>query len=305
MFIFILRRLWAGLLTLFVVISLTFFMMRLMPGGPFDNERKLPAAIEKNLLARYKLDGTLWEQYSGYIRDVARGDLRLSTKYRNRSVNEIIGQTLPVSLTLGATAFLLALATGITLGSLAAVGHKTWVDRTSMLLAVLSISIPNFVIAPLAILFFALKWTILPVAGWDSPAHLVMPSICLALPFSAYIARLTRNSMLDVINQDYIRTARAKGLGEARVIVKHALKVALLPVVSFSGPLAANLLTGSLVIEEIFKVPGVGAFFVNGVLNRDLFMVGGVVILYSTLLIVFNLAVDVLYPFLDRRIQLT
>ena len=302
---FIIRRLLLGLLTLFVVISLTFLMMRLMPGGPFDKERKLPPAIEKNLLARYDLDGPLWKQYVDYIGDVARGDLRLSTKYRNRSVNEILAQTLPVSLGLGAMAFAISLGVGIALGCAAAVRHRTWMDQTAMLLAVLSISIPSFVIAPLAILCFALKWRLFPVAGWDGPAHVVLPAICLALPFAAYIARLMRASMLEVLNQDFIRTARAKGLGETRIVFKHALKVALLPVVSFSGPLAANMLTGSLVVEEIFKVPGIGAFFVNGVLNRDLFMVGGTVIVYSSLLIVFNLVVDVLYTFLDRRIRLS
>ena len=301
---FFIRRILIGLGVLFIVISLTFLMMRMMPGGPFDKERKFPPAIEKNLLVRYKLDGTLWEQYRGYIADVAHGDLRLSTKYRNRSVNEIIAQTLPVSLTLGSIAFFLALSTGIILGSVAAMGHNTWLDQTSMLIALLSISIPNFVIAPLAILFFALKWTFFPVAGWGSLKHLLLPAVCLALPYAAYVARLTRNSMLDVLSQDFIRTARAKGLSETRVMVCHVLKVALFPVVSFAGPLAANLLTGSIVIEEIFKIPGIGAFFVNGVLNRDLFIVGGVVIIYSALLIGFNILVDVLYTFLDRRIKL-
>jgi ABC-type dipeptide/oligopeptide/nickel transport system permease component len=302
---FFIRRTLLGLVTLFAVISLTFLMMRLMPGGPFDKERKLPPAIEKNLLARYRLDGTLWEQYRGYIADVARGDLRLSTKYRNRSVNEILAQTLPVSMALGATAFVLALGLGITLGSVAAVRRGAWPDHAAMLVAVLSISIPTFVIAPLAILVFAIHWTLLPVAGWGGPRYLVLPAVCLALPYAAYVARLTRNSLLDVLQQDFIRTARAKGLAETQVVVRHALKVALLPVLSFSGPLAANLLTGSLVVEEIFKVPGVGAFFVNGVLNRDLFMVGGAVIVYSMLLIVFNFVVDALYTLLDRRIRLT
>ncbi len=305
MILFLVRRFALGLLTLFIVVSLTFLMMRVMPGGPFDKERKLPPAIEKNLLAHYKLDGPLWRQYVDYIRDVALGDLRPSTKYRSRTVNEIIAQTLPVSMALGSMAFVVSISTGILLGSVAAVRHKIWMDQLAMFLAVLSISIPNFVIAPLTILLFALVWNIFPVAGWGTFSHLVLPAICLALPFSAYIARLTRNSMLDVLNQDYIRTARAKGLSESRVIFQHALKVALLPVVSFSGPLAANMLTGSLVIEEIFKVPGIGAFFVNGVLNRDAFLVGGVVIVYSILLITFNIVADILYTFLDPRIKLT
>lgn len=304
MLTFILRRLLIGLVTLFVVISLTFLMMRLMPGGPFDKDRKLPPAIEKNLLAKYALDGPLWRQYVDYMWDVAHGDLRPSTKYRNRTVKEILVQTLPVSFALGSTAFLIALAVGITLGGVAAVRHHTWADQTAMLLAVLSISIPNFVVAPLAVLFLALKWPIFPVAGWGTPAHVVLPAICLALPFAAYVARLTRTSMLEVLNQDFVRTARAKGLGEARVLMKHVLKVALLPVLSFAGPMAADILTGSLIIEEIFKVPGAGAFFVNSFFNRDMFLLGGVVIVYSTMLIVFNLVVDVLYTFLDRRIRL-
>jgi len=301
---FLIRRTILGVIALFVVISLTFVMMRIMPGSPFTKERNLPPAIEKNLLARYKMDGTLWEQYSAYILDVARLHLRPSLRYRNRSVNEILAQTLPVSIALGSAAFLISLGAGITLGSIAAVRHRTWADHSSMVLAVLSISIPNFVIAPLAILCFALTWPIFPVAGWGTLSHLVLPAVSLALPYATYIARLTRNSMLDVVHQDFMRTARAKGLDEAHVIIKHALKVALLPVVSFSGPLAAHMLTGSLVIEEIFKVPGVGAFFVNGVLNRDHHMVGGAVIVYSTLLIAFNMVVDVIYTFLDRRIKL-
>ncbi len=305
MFIFFIRRLLIGVLTLYVVITLTFLMMRLIPGSPFDKERKIPKVIEKSLLAKYKLDGTLWEQYRDYIVDVFQGDLRLSTRYRNRTVNEIIAQTLPVSLTLGTIAFILALGIGIALGSIAAVRHLSWLDHAAMFFAVMSISIPNFVIAPLAILCFALQWPIFPVAGWDSVRHIILPALCLALPYAAYIARLTRNSMLDVLHQDFIRTARAKGLSETRVIVKHALKVALLPVVSFSGPLAANMLTGSLVIEEIFKIPGIGPFFINGVLNRDLFMVGGTVILYSSMLIAFNIFVDIIYTFLDRRIKLS
>lgn len=305
MLLFLLRRISLGLVTLFVVISLTFLLMRLMPGSPFASERSLPKHLEKNRLAKYKLDGTLWEQYSRYVADVARGNLRDSFKYRDRTVNEIIAQTLPVSLQLGSLAFVIAMGTGITLGSVAAVGRRTWRDQSAMLLAVLSISIPTFVIAPLAILIFGLVWMVFPVAGWGSWNQVVLPAVCLALPYAAYVARLTRSSMLEVLNQDFIRTARAKGLGEAGIVVKHALKVALLPVLSFAGPLAANLLTGSFVVEEIFKIPGIGPFFVNSVQNQDTFLVGGVVIVYSTLLIAFNIVVDVLYTFLDRRIQLT
>ena len=301
---FLIKRTLIGLFTLWIVVSLTFVLMRVMPGGPFDKERKLPAAIERNLLARYKLDGSLFRQYSDYLCDLVHGDLGLSTKYRNRSVNEIIGQSLPASMALGSLAFVLALGWGITLGIIAAVKHRHWGDHLAMMLAVTSISIPSFVMAPLAILLFALYWCLFPVTGWGSFYHLILPSVCLALPYAAYVARIMRNSMLDVLHQDCIRTARAKGLSEAVVLLKHALKLALLPVISFSGPLAANLLTGSLVIEEIFKIPGIGGFFVNGVLNRDVFLVGGVVVIYSTFLIGFNLLVDVLYTFLDPRVKL-
>lgn len=305
MLAFLIKRILLGLLTLFVVITLVFFMVRLMPGSPFDKERKLPPAIEKNLLKKYRLDGTAWQQYSDYISDLLHGDLRPSLRLKNRTVKEIISQTLPVSLALGSVAFVIAIAAGVTLGSVAAIKHRTWVDRTSMILAILSISIPSFVIAPLLILIFSLKLALFPVAGWDDLWSLFLPAVCLALPFAAYVARLTRNSMLDVINQDYIRTARAKGLDECRIIAKHALKIAILPVVSYSGPLAANILTGSLIIEEIFKIPGIGPFFVNSVLNRDHFMTLGTVIIYSSLLISFNIVVDVIYTWLDRRIKLT
>ncbi len=301
---FLIRRISLGVLTLFVVISLTFLMLFLMPSSPFTKERNLPKHIEQSLLVKYRLNGTPWEQYTRYIAHVAQGDLGPSTRYRARTVNEIIGQTLPVSLQLGSIAFIIALGSGITLGSISAVGRKTWKDQAAMLVAVLSISIPTFVIAPLAILIFALMWNILPVAGWGSWKQVLLPAICLALPYSAYVARLTRTSMVEVLNQDFIRTARAKGLGEMRIVVKHALKVALLPVVSFAGPLAANLLTGSFVVEEIFKIPGIGPFFVNGVMNVDHFLVGGVVIVYSSLLIAFNIVVDILYTMLDRRIKL-
>jgi oligopeptide transport system permease protein len=301
---FLLKRFIQGVVTLFLVVTLVFFLIRLMPGGAFDKERKIPEAILKNLLAKYKLDGTAGQVYFDYMKDLFRGDLRDSLKYRARSVGEIIGQTLPVSMTLGLFSFALALSGGVTLGAAAAVRHRTWLDQLSMFLAVLSISIPTFVIAPLAILLFALYWPLFPVAGWGEVQHLILPGVCLALPFVAYIARLTRNSVLEVINQDFIRTARAKGLDETRLIMKHVIKVAILPVVSYSGPLAANILTGSLVVEEIFKIPGLGPFFVNSVFNRDTFMILGIVLLYSSLLILFNAVVDIVYTWLDKRIKL-
>jgi oligopeptide transport system permease protein len=301
---FIAKRMLGLVVILFCVVSITFFLIRLMPGGPFDRERKLPERIEKALLARYKLDGPILNQYFGYLGDLLHGDLRLSTKYRDRSVNEILADALPVSAALGGIAFLLATVGGVFVGSLAASYQHSWIDRSAMLGALLAISLPSFVIGPLLILIFAIYTQLLPVGGWGTLRSLILPSITLAAPYAAYIARLTRASMLEALTQDFVRTARAKGLPESQVIYKHALKVAILPVVSFLGPLAANLLTGSIVVENIFSIPGAGGFFVNSVLNRDGFLLGGIVIVYCALLVGFNLLVDILYGWLDRRIVL-
>ena len=301
---FIAKRMLGLAAVLFCVVSITFFLIRLMPGGPFDRERKLPEQIEKALLARYKLDGPILNQYFGYLGDLLHGDLRLSTKYRDRSVNEILADALPVSATLGVIAFLLATVGGVFVGSLAASYQHSWIDRSAMLGALFAISLPSFVIGPLLILIFAIDSQLLPVGGWGTWRSLILPSITLAAPYAAYIARLTRASMLEALTQDFVRTARAKGLPESQVVYKHALKVAILPVVSFLGPLAANLLTGSIVVENIFSIPGAGGFFVNSVLNRDGFLLGGIVIVYCVLLVLFNLVVDILYGWLDRRIVL-
>jgi oligopeptide transport system permease protein len=301
---FIAKRTVGLVVVLFCVVTITFFLVRLMPGGPFDRERKLPENIEKKLLAKYKLDGPVFEQYVNYLGDLLHGDLRLSTKYRSRSVNEILADCLPVSGLLGGIAFCIATLGGVFLGSLAAAKQHTWIDRTAMLGALFAISLPSFVIGPLLVLVLAIYWPVFPVGGWGTLRSLVLPSITLAAPYTAYIARLTRSSMLEVLTQDYIRTARAKGLSKTAVIYKHGLRVAILPIVSFLGPLAANLLTGSIVVESIFSIPGAGGFFVNSVLNRDGFLLAGVVIVYCSLLVLFNLGVDLLYGLLDRRISL-
>src|SRR3984957_7738227 len=301
---FIAKRMLGLAAVLFCVVSITFFLIRLMPGGPFDRERKLPEQIEKALLARYKLDGPILNQYFGYVGDLLPGALRLSTKYRDRSVNEILADALPVSATLGVIAFVLATVGGVFVGLLAASYQHSWIDRSAMLGALFAISLPSFVIGPLLILIFAIDSQLLPVGGWGTWKSLILPSITLAAPYAAYIARLTRASMLEALTQDFVRTARAKGLPESQVIYKHALKVAILPVVSFLGPLAANLLTGSIVVESIFSIPGAGGFFVNSVLNRDGFLLAGVVIVYCVLLVMFNLLVDIIYGWLDRRIVL-
>lgn len=311
----ILRRFAGMLVVLFFVITVTFFLVKAMPGGPFTSEKSMPDSIKKQLLARFNLGGSNWEQYTTYLglrRNVSgeysgllQGDLQLSTKYRDRSVAELLRDSLPISATLGFAAFLIATSGGIWLGSLAAVRQRTPTDAGAMLAALFLISIPAFVIGPVLILVFAIRLDWLPVGGWGSWSSLILPAITLAGPYIAYIARLMRTSMLEVLGQDFIRTARAKGLSDARVIYKHALKVAILPVVSYLGPLAANLLTGSLVIETIFNLPGSGPFFINSILNADIFLLEGVVIIYCTVLVVLNLAVDIAYTFLDRRISLT
>ena len=304
MIAFIFRRLVSLVFVLFCVVTITFFLIRLAPGGPFDRERKIPPQIEKQLLAKYKLDGPLLQQYRDYIADLLRGDLRMSLKYRSRTVNELLAQTLPVSATLGVAAFLIATTAGVWLGCWAAVRHHTAIDTGSMFAALFAISVPTFVTGPLLILIFGLKLGWLPVGGWGSWPSLILPSVTLAGPYVAYIARLMRTSMLEVLGNDFVRTARAKGLAESGVIYKHAIKVAILPVVSFLGPLAANLLTGSIVVETIFNIPGAGPFFVNSIQNRDGFLLGGVVIVYCALLVAMNLVVDVAYTLLDRRIKL-
>ncbi len=329
---FILRRLLALVGVLWAVVTLTFLLIRVTPGGPFDRERKLPASIEKELLKRYKLDGTegrawgtrlaanlgrgegtrifmgnacsLGQQYFSYVGDLLHGDLRLSTKYRDRSVNEILGQTLPVSMALGGLAFVIASLTGIWLGCYAATRRDQVGDNLAMLGAVGAISVPTFITGPIAILCFALLLPIFPVGGLAGVWSLVLPALVLAAPYVAYIARLMRTSMLETLSLDFIRTARAKGLPEREVVYRHALKVAILPVISFLGPLAANLLTGSIVVESIFNLPGMGGFFVNSILNRDGFLLGGVVIVYCTFLVFMNLVADVAYTLLDRRIKL-
>ena len=297
------RRLASMPIVLFCVVSITFFLIRLSPGGPFDSERKIPVAIEKQLLSKYKLDGPLVTQYTGYLSDLLHGDLRLSTKYRNRSVNEILAQTLPVTLTLGASAFLLAVMIGLWIGSFAAARPGTMAEGFALMLTLLAISLPSFVLGPMLILIFSIKLAWLPVGGWGTPAQLLLPAITLAVPFAAVIARLLHDSLRETLSEDFIRTARAKGLTENRIIYGHALRVAILPVVSYLGPLAANLLTGSIVVETIFHIPGAGGFFVNSILNRDGFLLVGVVIVYCLLLMIFNLLVDLSYSFLDRRIR--
>lgn len=304
MFRYLLRRLLWMPVVLWILITLSFFMMRAAPGGPFSGERSLPPEIEANVNAKYHLDEPAWLQYVHYLRDLCMLDLGPSYKHKTMTVNEIIAEHLPPSVLLGTVSVLLSLLIGLGAGIVAGVRRNSLFDYGSMTLAMVGLSIPTFVVGPMLVLVFALYLGWFPVTGWsDFPRDLILPSITLALPFAARIARLTRAGMLEVIHQEYIRTARAKGLRENVVILRHALKGAMLPVVSFLGPAMAQILTGSLVVEKIFGVPGIGREFVESAFNRDYTLVSGTVILYGSLLIFFNLAVDIVYGFLDPRIR--
>lgn len=299
-----LKRLASAIPTLFLLVTFAFFLIRIAPGGPFDSERALPPEIEANLAAVYHLDEPLVMQYGRYLWQIVRGDLGPSFHYRDWSVNDLIAQGLPVSATLGSIALLLALVIGVLVGAWAALRQNRPADHAAMSLAMIGTSVPNFVVAPLLILVFAIGLGWLPAGGWSfHPSRMVLPVITLALPMIAYVARITRGSMIEVLHSSFIRTARAKGMPEKDVILRHALKPALLPVLSYLGPAAAAILTGSVVVEQIFTLPGIGSYFVQGALNRDYTLVLGVVILYGILILLFNFLVDLLYAVLDPRIR--
>lgn len=300
---FVVRRLLQTIPVLFVIITATFFMVRFVPGGPFTAEKAIPPEILKNLEAHYGLDQPLWRQYLTYLGRIARGDLGPSFKYPNRTVNEIIGDKLPVSLELGALALVVALILGLTLGVLAAVRRNTWLDYLASSAGLLGICVPTFVLGPLLVLFFAIHLGWVNASGWDGPADRLLPALTLGFVYAAYIMRLTRGGMLEVLNQDFIRTARAKGASETRIVFRHALRGGLLPVVAFLGPGIAGILTGSFVIETIFQIPGLGREFVNSAFNRDYTLVLGTVILYATLIVVCNLVVDVVQVWLNPRLK--
>jgi oligopeptide transport system permease protein len=300
-----LLRLLGAIPTLLLVIVLAFLMVHAAPGGPFDDERALPPETRAALEAAYKLDEPLHRQFVSYLTRLLQGDMGPSYRYRDHTVSELIGNAFPVSLRLGAMAMLLAVVAGVAAGALAALRRNTLLDRAIMGLAMTGISIPVFVIAPVLVLLLAVKLQWLP-AGWSGnvgAARFVLPVIALALPQIAYIARLTRASMIDVLASDFVRTARAQGLGTSAVVRYHALKPAMLPVLSYMGPAIAAILTGSVVVEEIFGIPGLGQFFVRGALNRDYTLVLGIVIFYATLVVLLNLVVDLFYSAIDPRIR--
>jgi len=290
--------------TLLVLITIAFFLIRVAPGGPFDSEKVLPPEIRANLEAKYHLDEPLLQQYFRYLGQVVSGDFGPSFQYKDQSVNELIARGFPISATIGGLAMLLAFFAGTAIGVFAALRQNSVADYSVMGLAMLGISIPNFVIAPLLILVLAVYGGWLPASGWDwTWQRMVLPVVTLALPAIAYIARLTRGSMIEVLHSNYIRTARAKGLPERVVILRHALKPALLPVISYLGPATAALITGSVVIERIYSIPGLGSYFVQGALNRDYTLVMGVVVFYGIVIIVLNFIVDLLYAWLNPRIR--
>lgn len=300
----VLQRLLAVVPTLLLLITVVFFLVRVAPGGPFDSEKSLPPEIAANLAAKYHLDEPLLTQYFRYLGDILTLDFGPSFQYKDWTVNELIAAGFPVSLTVGGLAMLLAFLAGTAIGTAAALRQNSRVDYGAMGLAMLGVSIPSFVIAPVLILVFAVYAGWLPAGGWDwSLRAMVLPVLTLALPVTAYIARLMRGSMIEVLHSNFMRTARAKGLPRRDLILRHALKPALLPVISYMGPATAGLITGSVVIERIFAIPGLGSYFVQGALNRDYTLVMGVVIFYGVLIILFNFIVDMLYAWLNPKIR--
>jgi oligopeptide transport system permease protein len=299
------RRLLGAIPTLFALIALAFFLIRVAPGGPFDSEKPLLPEIEANLRAAYHLDEPLYEQFARYVANLARGDFGPSFQYRDYTVTELIMTGFPVSLRLGGSAIVLALLLGVAAGSIAALRQNGATDYTVMAASMTGISIPNFVMAPLLILLFAVHLEWLPAGGLGegSPRYMVLPVVALALPQIAYIARLTRGSMIEVLRSNFVRTAKAQGLPTWKILLRHALKPAILPVVSYLGPATAAIITGSVVIEQIFGVPGLGRFFVQGALNRDYTLVMGVVVFYGVLIIGLNFLVDLAYAWLDPKVK--
>jgi oligopeptide transport system permease protein len=301
---YVLRRVLLMAPTLFVIASLTFALMRLAPGGPFMSEKEIPAAARHELMHRYGLDRPLFEQYVTFLGNAVRLDFGPSYKYPDREVRDLLREGFAVSAELGGWALLLSLLIGIPAGTIAAVRQNQSTDFAVMGLALAGVSVPNFVLGPVLVLVFSLTLLWLPAALWTSPASRVLPVLALSVSYVAYVARLTRAGLLEVLRQDFIRTARAKGLAEHVVVIKHALKLGILPVVSYLGPAAARIIMGSIVIEQVFAVPGLGRYLVVGAVNRDYTLVMGVVLFYASFLLVLNLLVDLAYRWFDPRVEL-
>jgi oligopeptide transport system permease protein len=303
---YVIRRLLGLIPTLFIIITISFFIIRIAPGGPFAAEKELPQQVLENIEKKYHMDEPLLRQYGRYLLDVVRGDLGPSFRYQDHDVNFYIFNALPNSMILGLTSLGIAIVLGISVGMISAVKQNTWADYASMSVAVIGISVPLFVIGPVLMYFLALQWQLLPTSGWITGRNgwvtIIMPAVTLAFPYFAYIARLSRASIIEVLRSDYIRTAKAKGLRENVIMFKHVLKGALLPVVSYLGPAFAGIVVGSVVVETIFRVPGLGRFFVQSAFNRDYTLIMGTVIVYSVILVAMNFMVDVIYSLLDPRV---
>ncbi|EGL83210.1 ABC-type transporter, integral membrane subunit [Caldalkalibacillus thermarum TA2.A1] len=300
---FILRRFLTMIVTVWVIITLTFILMHAIPGSPFDSERTTNEAVTRNLMAHYNLDQPKYVQYVTYLKSLIQLDLGPSITH-TETVNEIITRAFPVSFFLGAVALGFAIISGIALGVMAALRHNGMIDHMAMIISVIGISIPNFILATLLIQYVAVEWGLLPVATWGTWKHVILPALALSTGPLAIIARLTRSNMLDVLTQDYIRTAKAKGLAPATIILKHALRNALMPVVTVLGTLLAGVLTGTFVIEKIFAIPGMGKYFVTGINHRDYPVIMGTTIFYSVILVIMMFLVDIAYGLLDPRIKL-
>ncbi len=302
---FVLGRFFGAIPTLLALICLAFFLVKAAPGGPFDLERSLPEEVEANLREAYNLDDPVYKQLYKYIGSILQGDFGPSFQYRDYSVTELIATGFPVSLRLGASAILLALLFGTIIGTTAALNQNTKLDYSVMFFGMIGISIPNFVMAPLLVLLFSIVLNVFPAGGYNngSFSNMVLPVTALALPQVAYIARLTRGSMIEVLSSNFVRTAKAQGIPTRNIILGHVLKPTLLPVVSYLGPATAAIITGSVVVEQIFGLPGLGRYFVQGALNRDYTLVMGVVVFYGCLIIAFNLVVDTIYGFIDPKIK--
>ncbi|MCQ4923129.1 ABC transporter permease [Tissierella carlieri] len=302
---YLLKRLFMSLITLWAIITITFLLMHSVPGNPFMKEGKMPKVVYENLQQKYGLDKPKTEQYFIYLGKVVKGDFGDSMKSRVETVNDMINRGFPVSARIGAQALIIALIFGPALGALAALNQNKWPDYFSMVIAILGISVPSFIMGTVFIQFIAKNVSWLPIGGWGTFSHTILPSIALSLMPLAYIARLMRSSMLEVLGQDYIKTAKSKGISKAIVVLKHAFRNAILPIISVLGTLVSNLLVGSFVIEKIFGIPGLGMFFVNSISNRDYTLIMGTTIFYSIILIIMLLIVDIAYMFVDPRIKLT
>lgn len=299
----IVRRIFEAVPVLLIIVTFTFFLIRLAPGGPFDSEKNVSEAIREKLEAHYNLNAPLPKQYLDYLAGLLKGELGPSFKNASYTVNELIRMSFPVSMELGLYGLCVALIFGLTAGLIAARGPNTLRDYVPMSLAMVGICVPSFVLGPLLVLVFGLWFGWFPVAGWDQPLAKILPSLTLGAMYAAYIARLSRGGMLEVLAEDFIRTARAKGLSETRIVLRHALRGGLAPVVSFLGPAAAGILSGSFVVETVFQIPGLGRFFVEAAFNRDYTMIMGTVLFYATLILVFNLIVDLALTWLDPRLR--